>query len=339
MTETRAHEPELMPGSSPLSADARRPWRSALSRVNQPIIVWLLVLAAFALSGLFSSNFPSWALVSSTIVLGLFLAVIAFGQGLIILTGGLDLSVPASVALGAFFTGYFATRGFPTVLAIIVGVGIASLVGLVNGLIISRSTFPPFIVTLSTFAIATSLLLGISKSNPGQKAPRGLTALFDGSLTVIGVPVPLVLFVAFAALGLWVQSGTVFGRRTYAIGNSVRAAEVAGLKVRSTTLFVYWCAAVAYGLGGVLLLGYGSGSDLNIGAAWLLPSIAAVVVGGSSISGGSGSYLGTLGAAALLTILSINISAAGSSEGVKQVFYGCLIFLALLFTRLGGVRR
>ena len=322
--------------SAAIDSPQRRRW---MPRLNQSLTVWILVIIAFPASRLVSDRFPSFDQVNSTIVLGLFLAVIAFGQGMVILTGGIDLSVPAAVALGAFFTGFLASAGVPTFLAIILGVAIASIVGLLNGIIIARSTFPPFIVTLSTMVIASALLLGFSKGKPGQASPPELIAIFQRSNTVVGIPVPVLVFIVLVAAGFFLQSRTRFGRSLYALGNSGQAARIAGLRVKVNTVLAYWIAAASYGVAGVLLLGYGSGSDLNIGASWLLPSIAAVVVGGSSISGGFGNYLGTVGAALFLTVLSIDISAAGFSEGVKQVLYGAIIFLALLLTKLGGERR
>jgi ribose transport system permease protein len=319
-------------------------WRSAARSLSsssslQTILVWVLVLAAIPLSRLFSSHFPSKALIDSSIMLGLFLAIVAFGQGLVILSGGIDLSVPSAIALSAFFTGYLATAGLPTPLAIAGGLAIASIIGLINGLIVSRSSFPPFIVTLAVSTIAASILLGFSSGKPGQKAPVELVALFNGQLTFGGIAPSVVLLVVVLVGGYWLQSKTTFGRRIYAMGNSTVAAQIAGLRAKSITLLVYWAAGLAYGVAGVLLLGYGSGSDLNIGASWLLPSIAVVVVGGSAIVGGSGSYVGTVGAALLLTIVSIDISAAGFSEGVKQILYGAIILLALLLARFGGRRR
>lgn len=306
---------------------------------GQAALMWVLVILLVPLSRVFSSNFPSAAMVNSTIMLGLFLAIVAFGQGLVILSGGIDLSVPAAIALGAFFTGFFANEGLPTPLAVILGLLISSLVGLINGIIVCSTNFPPFIVTLAVGTIGAALLLGVSQGQPGQNSPPELVALFNGELNVLGAAPSLVMLIAVLMLGYLIQSRTTFGRSVYAIGNSMKAARIAGIRVRLSTFLVYWVAGIAYGLAGVLLLGYGSGSDLNIGNSWLLPSIAVVVVGGSSISGGTGNYSGTVAAALLITLLSIDISAAGFPEGVKQILYGAIVLLALLLSKIGGGRR
>jgi ribose transport system permease protein len=299
------------------------------------LAVWSLAVLAFPASRLVSESFPSTTLLRNVLILALFLVLVAFGQGLIILSGGVDLSVPSSVALGAFATGYFTSHGLPTLVAVVGAIALAGLVGLINGAIISRSGFPPFIVTLSIGSIVASGLLGFSAGNPGQTSPPELSALFAVEATILGIPTAALILAATLILCYLVQSGTTLGRRTYAIGNSARAAEIAGIPVARTLQLVYCIAGAAFGLAGVLLMGYGSGADLNIGAPWLLPSIAAVVVGGSSIKGGSGSFAGTVGGAFLLTILGICISAAGLSEGYKQVLYGAVVLVALL----GGLRR
>lgn len=330
VTHESAHPDQTSPTPSTPSG------RFSVSRLTltQPVIVWLLVLLLIPLSRLFSSNFPSWTLVTNVLVLATFLVLVSFGQGLVILSGGIDLSVPSTIAIAAFFTGYFTGTGIPSVLAAIAAVAVASVCGLVNGLIVSRSTFPPFIVTLAVSTIAAALLLGFSAGSPGQTAPSFLISLFNNG-SFLGLKPAAYLFIVAVLLGMWVQYRTRLGRRTYAIGNSTIAARISGVKVSTTQVVVYWVASLFYAIAGVLLMGYGSGSDLNIGSTWLLPSIAAVVIGGSSIAGGAGRFGGTVGAAVLLTIVSIDISAIGWSEGLKQVLYGLVIVVALLLNRLG----
>jgi ribose transport system permease protein len=302
-------------------------------------VVWVIALLAIPASRLASPNFPSPDLLRNVMVLGLFLAIVAFGQGLVILTGGLDLSVAVGVTLGAYFTGYLASRGTPLVAAVVIALLVTGLLGLINGALIASTPFPAFIVTLATSAMAASLLLGLSAGAPSQRSPEELARLFDGSQAVAGIPVPVLLFASVVIIGVFLQSATVFGRHAYAVGDSPRAALIAGVPVKRTIILAYVSAGIAYGIAGIMLLGYASGADLNVGNPWLLPSIAAVVVGGSSIKGGAGSYWGTVGAVVLLTILTIDISAAGISEGFKQIAYGAVILLALLGGKLAAAKR
>jgi ribose transport system permease protein len=311
----------------------RRDWMR-----NQALIVWVLLLLCLPLSRLASESFPSASLVVNVLILGLFLAVIAFGQGLVVLTGGIDLSVASSVALGAYLTGSLWAAGIPAVVAVIIAVVACTAVGAINGLVISRFGFPAFIVTLAVGTILASVLLGVARGAPAQRSPEGLAALFRQETTLIGVPVAIWLFLVMAAVGLFVQHKTTLGLRAYALGNSVPAARNARVDVARVTVSVYGVAGAAYGLAGVMLLGYSSGADLNVGEPWLLPSIAAVVVGGAAIRGGSGTYSGTLAGALLLTLIGIDISATGLAEGYKQIVYGAVILIALLGSRLAGRR-
>ncbi|MFD1211633.1 ABC transporter permease [Arthrobacter sp. GCM10027362] len=298
--------------------------------VNPVAIVWLITLICLPLSRIVSPNFPSVSLVNSVLILSLFMVTVAFGQGLVILTGGIDLSVASVVGLGAFATGVFANAGVPVLAAVAIAVALSAVVGAVNGLFVAYAGFPPFIVTLASGTILASILLGVSRGAPAQRSPAVLADLFSGRIAVAGIPTPIIVLVLVVLLGLLIQNRTRLGRQAYCVGNSVRATQIAGLSVTATLVSVYVVAAAFYGLTGVMLLGYSSGADLNIGAGWLLPSITAVVVGGSAIRGGAGSFLGTVGGAVLLTLLSICISAAGIPEGFRQVLYGAIILIALI---------
>ena len=233
------------------------------------------------------------------------------------LTGGIDLSVASSVALGAFLTGSLWAAGIPAVIAVVLAVVACTAVGALNGLVISRFGFPAFIVTLAVGTILASVLLGVSRGAPAQRSPEGLAALFRQETTLIGMPVAIWLFVVMAGLGLFVQHKTTLGLHAYAIGNSVAAARNARVDVARATVTVYGVAGAAYGLAGVMLLGYSSGADLNVGEPWLLPSIAAVVVGGAAIRGGSGTYGGTLAGALLLTLAGHRHQCDGSGRGLQ----------------------
>lgn len=306
---------------------------------SQSVVIWALLIVCFPLSRLVSDSFPSVTLLVNVLILGLFLAVIAFGQGLVIMTGGIDLSIASQVALGAYLTGSLSSSGTPVIVAVLIAVAACAVVGALNGVLVSRLGFPPFIVTLASGTILGSVLLGVAQGAPAQPSPQVLTDLFNRSTTVINVPVAIWIFALVAGVGLLIQHRTTLGMRAYALGNSVPAARNSTLNVHRSTTAIYSTAGAAYGIAGVMLLGYSSGADLNVGSSWLLPSIAAVVVGGSSIRGGSGSYSGTLAGALLLTLIGIDISATGLAEGYKQIVYGAVIVIALIGARFVSRRR
>jgi ribose transport system permease protein len=331
-TSPAAPNPPTSNAAAPATGSGRQWWRS------QALIVWVLLLVCIPLSRLANESFPSMSLIVNVLILGLFLAVVAFGQGLVILTGGIDLSVASSVALGAYLTGSLWAAGLPVPVAVLAAVIACTVVGALNGLLISRLGFPAFIVTLAVGTILASVLLGMARGAPAQRSPDVLAAAFRQETTLLGIPVAVWLFVLVAAVGLFVQHQTTLGVRAYALGNSVAAARNSRVDVRRVTVTVYAVAGAAYGVAGVMLLGYASGADLNVGEPWLLPSIAAVVVGGASIRGGSGSYGGTLAGVLLLTLLGIDISATGLPEGYKQIVYGAVIVVALIGSRIASRR-
>ncbi|MCL2803063.1 MAG: ABC transporter permease [Micrococcales bacterium] len=314
---------------------SEKPTKSKFASVNiQVLVVWLCAAATIPASRFFSPTLPNLGMISSVAPLVLILAIIAFGQGMAILSGGFDLSVAPVVTLGAFLPGLLANGYMHWLPAVLIGVVACAAIGAINGLLVAHAGFPPFIVTLAIGSILASAMLGASRGAPAQPAPRQLTVLFAHGTSFAGLPLSAYLLLVVVAGGFLVQNRTGLGRSATAVGGSGRAALIAGIPVKRTLVGVYATAGVAYGIAGVLLLGYSAGTDLTIGTSWLLPSIAAVVVGGSSMSGGSGSYIGTVGGGMLLTLLSTDINALGISEGWKQVLYGAIIAIALILSRL-----
>ncbi|NKX52413.1 ABC transporter permease, partial [Arthrobacter deserti] len=239
---------------------ARGARRFAGALANPTAIVWLIALVCLPLSRIVSPNFPSISQVNSVLILSLFLVTVAFGQGLVILTGGTDLSVASVVGLGAFATGVLSNAGVPVLAAVAIAVALCAAVGVVNGLFVAYAGFPPFIVTLASGTILASVLLGVSRGAPAQRSPAVLADIFSGRIAVAGIPTPVIALVLVVLLGLLFQNRTRLGRQAYCVGNSVRATQIAGLSVTGTLIAVYVVAAAFYGLAGVMLLGYSSGA-------------------------------------------------------------------------------
>lgn len=299
----------------------------------------LIAVALFALTALIivgsrvvSPAFGGWDQAKAILTLSVFVIVIGFGQGLVILLGGLDLSVASVMTVGGILTfrwiGADAAAlawGAPLVLAI------GGLIGAANGVGVTLLRVPPFIMTLASGIIVYSACLGITQGTPRGQASPALSALFTHEIA----GVPLILYVVFGlvVLAALLQSSTPFGRRLYAVGANPAAAHIAGLPVDALTVSAYAISGACASLAGVLMVGYASGATLTMGQDYLLPSIAAVVIGGSSILGGSGVFLGTVGGAILLTTLSTIISALGVAQGWRTVIYGAVILAALLLLR------
>lgn len=308
------------------------PWRSRVGETGTTLAVFAMSVILILASRAISPAFGGWSEARAVLVLSSFVMAIGFGQGLVILLGGLDLSVASVMTFGGVLTfswiGASASAlvwGLPLVLLI------TALVGAVNGVGVTFLRVPPFIMTLAVGIIVYSVCLGFTQGTPSGQASPLLSALYTQRL--LGVPLIVSLMPVAALLGQLVQSRTPFGRKLHAIGTSEAAAYIAGLGVRRLTIATYAISGACSGLAGIMMVGYAGGATLTMGQPYLLPSIAAVVVGGTSILGGRGSYLGTVGGAILLTTISTIIGALEMQEGWRIVIYGAVILLALLLMR------
>ncbi len=314
-------------------ADTRGLRRAGLgSDVWNAIALFGLTALLIIASRWISSGFGGWEQTKAILVLSSFVVVVAFGQQLVILTGGLDLSIASVMTIGGVLTFNFVGAS-PT--ALIWGVPLILLVtaaiGGLNGIGVVWLRVPPFIMTLAMGIIVYGATLGITGGTPRGQASPALSALFTAS--VLDVPLVIYFMLAITICGSVVQLGTGFGRRLYAVGTNPAAAYIAGLPVRWLTFLTYAISGASAGLAGILMFGYAGGATLTMGQAYQLPSIAAVVVGGTSILGGSGLYIGAVGGALLLTTFSTVISSLGIAEGWRTVIYGLVILLALLVLR------
>ena len=313
------------------SADLRRSGRVSKETING-IVVFGLSIALILASRFISPSLGSWSQVLTVLTLASFLIVLSFGQGLVILVGGLDLSIPAVITLGGVLSTVWVGAGNPGAWYLLPAIlAVCGLVGTFNGLGVTVLRIPPFIMTMATSIILASAALGFTSGTPRGASPEALTVLMK--TTWLGVPAVVYFVVVFAVGGWLSQSRTVLGRRLYAVGANPEAARVAGVSVGSVTTLAYTISAVCAGFVGMMLVGYANGATLRMGDNYMLPSIAAVVIGGSSILGGSGSFIGTVGGAVLLTTLSTVIAAIGLEQGWRTVIEGGIIVIALLFLR------
>lgn len=293
------------------------------------LTLFAITAALIFASGWISPSLGSWSQARAIIVLSTFVMVVGFGQQTVILTGGLDLSVSAVMTTGAVLL--FSYVGGSSV-ALIWGVPLVLLItggiGAVNGMFIALLRVPPFIMTLAMGIIVSGALLGITGGAPRGTVSPLLIRLFAGDWIV--APPIVYLMVCFTFLtSLW-QRRTAFGRMVYAIGTSSDAAYIAGLPVKRVTILCYAVSGAFAGLAGILVVGFSEGASLYSGDDVLIPSIAAVVIGGTSILGGRGSYVGVVGGALLLATFSTIITALGFPAGWRAIIYGTVILLALV---------
>jgi ribose transport system permease protein len=267
--------------------------------------------------------------------------IIALGETLVIVTGGIDLSVGAVMGLAGVVAARLMTQGYgpipvlPMPVSLLLGVLAGGLCGLVNGLLIVGCRMPPFIATLGMFSAARGLAYYIVGSLIGS-LPAAY--LFLGKGALLGLPVPVVVMLVLGgAAGLWAaRSGT--GRHVYAIGGSELAARLSGVAVGRVKVGVYTFAGLMSGLAGVLLTAYLGNAQGNQGETLELDVIAAVVVGGVSLSGGEGSILGALLGALLMRILRNGLVLQGVQAEYQLVVLGLVIWLASVVDTLRAGR-
>jgi len=308
-------------------AGRRRP---ILSPGLVPALGVLGATAALAVGvKLLNPSFGSLDQLTAILVTAIFLIVASFGQGLVILIGGIDLSIGVVMGIGGMIIAGL-TRGsndalFYALPAALLGCG---AIGLVNGIGVAVAKLPPFIMTLSSGTTFFGVALGLTAGSSQQPVAPALQHFMSGRW--LGLPLPILFTVAFVLVAVVFQNRTAEGRKLYALGSSPAAAQVLGLPITALTIAVYTISGLCAGIAGVLLAGYSASATLDMGNALLMPTIAAVVIGGARVTGGSGLYLGTLAGALFLSTLSTVITAFSLSQGFRSVVQGAVILAALL---------
>jgi len=274
----------------------------------------------------------AWKYYNSLIVLGSFLAILALGQGTVILSGGLDLSIAWTIAFCGILTaglinGSNAASIWVIPLVLAVGAGI----GFLNGTGVAILGLPPIVVTLAMNGILQGAALVFSDGTPAGFTSPGLRWLMTGKL--LGVTPVVFLVIAFVLLGVVLLGKTRFSRWVYALGSSPRAAYLSGVNVRATTIAVYMVSGVCSALVGILLTGFGGQASLGMGDTYLLPSIAVVIIGGTLITGGRGHYVGMIGGVLLLTGLQTLLAGTTLPSATRDIIFGLVVLTAVLALR------
>lgn len=302
-----------------------------LSSEDKPIVIAgafvLVILAigtAYTLAVQGTASFLSPTYLLQQLQVGSFLGIVAAGMMLVILLGHIDLSVPWTVAAGAMLG---TAIGGP--MAIPVGLGVGLLVGLVNGIGVAYLRVPSMIFTLGINAVMRGFMVMLTGGfSPRSMATPTMSWLATGN--VLGIPMPLIVWGILSVGIVLLLQRTPLGRYIYAIGNRERAAYLSGINTRLVLVAAFVICGMCSALAGVLLAGYSSKAYQGMGDAYLLPAIAAVVIGGTNILGGRGRYLGTVVGTILIVLLTSVLSVMQMPEAGRQIIYGAVIILMLL---------
>ena len=261
-------------------------------------------------------------------------ALLAFGVTFVIITGGIDLSLGSMVAVTGVVAAMFAHPDtYPVIVPIFIGLAAGSAMGAFNGLVITKSKVPPFIVTLGTMTIGRGLALILSKGRPVSNLSDSFNFIGGGNL--FGIPFPIIiLIVAFAVCSI-VLNKTILGRYMYAVGGNEPAARASGIRVSRVKMWVYTICGLLSAMGGILLTSRITTGQPNAGSGFELDAIAAAIIGGTSTSGGTGSMTGTLIGALLIGVISNSLDLLNVTSYYQQVVMGAIIIGAVVLDSVG----
>lgn len=315
------------------------PRQADFARRNRAILVaYGIVVLLFTVGTIHSSGYASGTNIRSLLIYGSTIGIAAAGQSLCILTGGIDLSIPWTMTGAAVLTGELShgeSSRLPQVFLLIAGLAIA--VGIVNGAGVAYGGVPPIIMTLGTNAALQSLVLVYSNGGGSAPAPPALEHWV--TTNVLGVPKQVLIWGLIAiAMSIVLTRGTL-GRRLYAIGTNRTAAFLGGNNVRRTLVVPYVASALCGALAGVLLMAFTGGAYFTLGDPYLFATAAAVAVGGASILGGSGHYVGTVAGALVLTLMVSLLTLLNVGQAWLNIAYGMILLGALLVATSHSTRR
>ncbi|KGJ11747.1 ribose ABC transporter permease [Paracoccus versutus] len=301
--------------------------------LHSPLALPLIgLITVSVLMGLASDNFFSLNNIMNVLRQVSVVGILAVGMSFVILTGGIDLSVGAVMALvGTLSAGMMVNMGLPAPVALLVGLLIGLGIGLANGVLVAWGRMPAIIVTLATMGMARGLGLIYSGGYPISGIPSWISWFGVGRVGV--VPVPVIVMVLIYAVAWVLLQRTAFGRHVYALGGNETAARLSGVKTQRVKLAVYGISGLTSALAAVILTGRLMSGQPNAGQGFELDAIAAVVLGGTAISGGRGLILGTLIGAVLLGILNNGLNLMGINPYLQDVIKGAIILLAIYIGR------
>jgi ribose transport system permease protein len=260
--------------------------------------------------------------------------IIAVGQLLVILTAGIDLSVGSVLGLSGCVAAELLISGTPIVLAVLAGLLIAVVAGLINGVLVAYANLPPFIVTLGMLGIARGVVLVFTNASTIQPLPESFSNLANGS--IIGIPNLLWIFAVIAVVVALLLRRTVFGRYIYAIGSNPESARLAGVPVKTMLVAVYAIAGLLAGVGGVLFTSRLNAGIPTAGTGYELNAIAACVIGGASLFGAKGGAFGAAAGALIVATLNNGGNLLAINSFYLQIIIGLLILIAVFFDQWRG---
>ncbi|MBF0706037.1 ABC transporter permease [Alkalihalobacillus hwajinpoensis] len=257
------------------------------------------------------------------------IGIISVGMTFVIINGGIDLSVGSVLALSAVVATSFAhPESYPLIVPIILGMLVGTACGAVNGFVIAKWNIAPFIVTLGMMTVARGVTLVYTDGRPVINLSESYTSLGGGH--ILGIPIPIIFFIAVVLIGIFILKFTKFGRYVFASGGNEQATKVSGINVKWVKIGVYSIVGLASGLAGILLSSRVMTGSPVLGTMYELDAIAAVVIGGTSLAGGIGSVRGTVLGVLIVGVMNNGLDLLNVSSYYQQILKGIIIVLAVL---------
>lgn len=260
-------------------------------------------------------------------------ALIAFGMTFVILTGGIDLSVGSILALTGAVTAGMMASGVDPILAMLLGLFLGAVLGAINGVIIAKGKVAPFIATLATMTIYRGLTLVYTEGRPISGLGDSMAFQMLGKGYFLGIPIPVVTMLVSFGILYFILKKTTFGRRVYAVGGNEEASVLSGINADRIKIYVYSLVGALAALASLILTSRLNSAQPTAGQMFELDAIAAVVLGGTSLTGGRGWIVGTLIGALIIGVLNNGLNLIGVSSFFQQVVKGAVILLAVLLDR------
>jgi ribose transport system permease protein len=302
------------------------------SNALQQVLAFASLIVLILIFSISSSNFFQFdniiGILLSTAVVG----ILALGATMIIVTSGIDLSVGTVLTLSSVMTGVFAVNlGFPVWAAVIGGIVTGAVTGLVSGTAIAKLKIPPFIATLAMMMIAKGLALVISKATPiyFTSLPSFNKIAMGSIIPGSGIPNAIFIFFGMAILASLILNKTIIGRYTFALGSNEEATRLSGVNVNKWKVIIYMIAGAFTGVAGIVMASRLNSAQPALGAGYELEAIAAVVIGGTSLSGGKGTILGTVIGALIMSVLTNGLQILSVPQEWQTVVVGAVILLAV----------
>lgn len=290
--------------------------------------IFMVAIVMSVALAIISPTFISIANIQSVTRAFSYIAIMAIGELMVILTGGIDLSVGSMIGLGGLLSAYFIVNiNLSVFFSVLLAVLACTVFGIINGLLVTRVKLPPFIATLGIMSIARSVCYIVTKGYPILRLPDNF--LFLGQGFIAGIPFPVCLLLVVGVGASVFLNKTITGRRIFALGCNEEATRFCGINTNDIKLLVYILSATLAGFAGVIMTSRMGSAQSSVGMSYELDGIAAVIIGGTSMSGGEGTVLGTIIGAAIMGIIKNALVLLQVDPYWQQLLIGLIIILAV----------